>query len=363
MKKILLFGITSIILLGLTANAQASILGSEHDMFSRQLGQDPNVCSYCHIPHNAVGDTIWSDWANEAELENGPSSELGNKCYTCHDGTVTNIGQTTVFNTALQQHKVEEGADCNMCHTVHDNTNGKFLGIVKTQSPETESATYCQTCHDATMYEGAEHLGDHLAGSEHPYKDSGAVLDESCNSCHQMHGAVNYTTEKLTNPILKEDNTDTAFCASCHPNFVQDTGENANKHPAILASPGSWGKVDCFSCHDTHQPDATDHPAILLDPNVDSAFCTTCHEASGNAKAPSIGDHTHPTDKEFTTIGLTPSADDIDDNDDSLPDYAHNAGEIACESCHSPHLKGVSAPLVRITKAAGLLCSNCHIDK
>lgn len=361
MKKFLL--LSTLILLFLAPKAYASILGSKHDMNSGHYGEDPNVCSYCHVPHKAVGDKIWSAWANEAELENGPSSHIGNMCYTCHDGTVTNIGQTTVFNTALQQHKVEEGSDCNMCHTVHDNTNGKFLGIVKTQSDQTESATYCETCHDATMYKGAEHLGNHLGGSEHPYKDSGAVLDESCNSCHQMHGAVNYTTNNLTNPILKKDNTDTAFCASCHPNFVQNVAQDAKKHPAILSSPGSWGKVDCFSCHDPHQPDAANHPAILIDQNVNSAFCTTCHEASGNADAPSIGDHTHPTGEDFTTLGLTPSADDIDDNADSLPDYSNNSQEIACESCHSVHLKGVSSPLVRITKVAGQLCSNCHTDK
>lgn len=361
MKKY--FILLAIIVSWLTVNsfAFAGVANSEHDMFSEGKGTDPNVCGYCHVPHNATGDKIWSGWGNEAQLTSGPSSAIGNMCYTCHDNTATDIGMLTVFGS-LQQHKTGVGTDCNICHTVHDNANGKFLGIEKTQSAATESATYCETCHDATMYEGAGPHGDHLAGSEHPYKDTGVFLDESCNSCHQMHGAVNYTVGSLTNPILKVANTDSAYCATCHADHVQETTTGDNKHPANLSSGGSWGKISCDACHDVHQPNDSGRAAILNGANVDSAYCVTCHKATEETFGPAIGAHSHPIGESFATVGLTPSANSIDDDGDGA-DYPGNSASIVCESCHSAHLQGAVEPLLRITAEAGSLCVNCHSGK
>ncbi|HDZ76875.1 MAG TPA: hypothetical protein ENH41_02175 [Candidatus Omnitrophica bacterium] len=339
----------------------ANVANTFHDMFAQGKGTDPNVCGYCHIPHNAAGNKIWSDWGNEAQLTSGPSSPIGNMCYTCHDGTATLMGQTTVFNASLQQHKVGGAADCDSCHTVHDNTNGKFVGIIETTSASTESATYCETCHDATQYPGADVHGNILGGSAHPYSDSGSLLDNSCNSCHMMHGAADYTTGALTNPILIADNTDSAYCATCHSSYMQ-TAVGGNKHPANLASAGTWGKVDCESCHDPHQPSDPNRPAILIEDNVDSNLCTTCHDPTSTTNGPAIGGSSHPTGVPFTTIGLAPSGSDIDDDNDG-PDYPLNSANIVCESCHSPHQKGVDNPLLRITDDAAALCINCHPAK
>lgn len=362
MKKGFIWLLVLGLVLGVYGLSMAGVVNSKHDMYGGFIppkGSDPNACSYCHVPHNAVGDKIWSAWGNEGQLT-GPYSAIGNMCYTCHDGTATSLGQGTVFNTGLQQHKTV-GIDCDACHTVHDNANGKFLGIAKTQSANTESATYCETCHDATMYPGAGPHGDHLAGTEHPYKDSGSVLDDSCNSCHQMHGAASYTTASLTNPILKFANTDSAYCATCHSGYAQSV-TGGNKHPANLSAAGGWGKVGCDTCHDVHQPNDSGRPAILMDTNVDSAYCVTCHQASGTVKGPAIGNFSHPTGVSFATIGLTPAANNIDDDGDGL-DYSNNSASIVCESCHSVHKKGVAGKLLRITASAGTLCSNCHVGK
>ncbi len=351
MKRCFVLVMAAALILGAASLAVAGVANTKHDMFFMSKGTDPNVCGYCHVPHNAVGDKIWSDFGNEAQLTSGPSSPIGNMCYTCHDGSATSLGQTTAFNAALQQHKTGTGTDCNICHTVHDNTNGKFLGIATTQSANTESPTYCETCHDATMYPGAGPHGDHLAGSEHPYKDSGSVLDASCNACHQMHGAVNYTTAALTNPILKVANTDSAYCATCHSGYVQNTN-GGNKHPANLASSGSWGKVDCETCHDPHQPSDAGRPAVLKDTNIDSAYCATCHQATGTTNGPAVGTFSHPTGVSFTAVGLTPAGNTIDDDNDGV-DYSGNSADLVCESCHSVHKKGVAVPLLRITSTAG----------
>ncbi|MBI4738610.1 hypothetical protein HY772_03470 [Candidatus Woesearchaeota archaeon] len=359
----------SIGLIGFLNLAFAGVAGSKHDMYSLGKGQDQNVCNYCHIPHNAAGEKIWSTWANEAQLASGPSTTIGNMCYTCHDGTATNIGQSTAFNNSLQQHKITSGQDCNMCHSVHDNTNGMFMVIPKTESASSVySPTYCETCHDATMYPGAEHLGDHLAGTEHKYKYIGG----SCNTCHWVHGAANYTTGGLTNPILRMDNSNGALCNLCHyalyyPGYVQ--GPGGVKHPANLATPGRWGNVNCETCHDPHQPDIpAGRAAILRQDNIDSSYCTYCHNATDETNGPKIG-NSHPVNVGFSMTpadpALTPAGNAIDDDDGEINaiDYPANSSDMICESCHSVHRKGAAVPLLRITKDSGSLCINCHSDK
>jgi len=362
MRKIGILVLALALIAALYGAAEAGVAGSKHDMYVRGKGTDKNVCSYCHMPHKAAGEMIWSTWGNEAQLTNGPSSRIGNMCYTCHDGTATSDGQYTVFNTARQQHKVSAGMDCDMCHTVHDDTNNYFLGIYKTSTADTQYPTYCEYCHDDTMYPGAEPLGNHLAGSEHPYYKAGTVLGKSCNTCHVIHGAKKYSAGKITHPILRQDNTDAAYCAFCHSDYVEDkTG--GKKHPANLASAGKWGKINCNKCHDIHQPKNNGRRPLLDSYNYDSKYCTKCHQANDKSKGPSIGKHTHPTGGAFTTIGLTPSAKDIDDNNDTAPDYPRNTEVLACESCHSAHSKGVEANMLRITKDRGAICINCHNDK
>ena len=345
----------------------AGVANSPHDMYSTGKGTNPNVCSYCHIPHNAAGDKIWSDWGNEVQLTGGSSTVIGNMCYTCHDGTVTDVGQNTVFNTYYQQHEISAGKDCNMCHTVHDNTNGMFSIVPKTQSTNTAMATYCETCHDSTMYTGAEALGDHLAGTEHPYKDDGGVLDWSCNICHMMHAGAQGSTEEVSNPILRVTITDSIFCQWCHYDKMSVEGDGVTQdhtqHPANLGYFNSWGKVECRSCHDVHQPDVTGRAALLVDDNVDSAFCVTCHEETSTINGPAIGGNSHPVGAAFTTIGDTPSGSDIDDDDDGSPDYPGNSEVIVCETCHSVHDKNADAPALRVTNEASALCVNCHSDK
>jgi len=363
MKKILVLLMMGGVLFVAPIRSEASVKNSLHDMFFNGRGTNENVCSYCHIPHNATGDKIWSDWGiSQGGSGTAPDSSIRSMCYTCHDGTVTSVGSATAFNASLQQHKTNVGTDCNICHTVHDNTNGKFIGVQKTQSAATGAATYCETCHDSTMYSGAEPHGDHLAGSEHPY--IGGAVDGSCLSCHAMHGAANYTTAGLTNPILKVENTDSALCITCHADNVQASA-GGFKHPANTSG-GTYDKLICQTCHDVHQPDASDRVAILQEDNTDSAYCTSCHTSGG---APGIGTHTHPllgtpaviTDSTPTTG--TPMGNAIDDDGVGGADYAGNTAGVVCESCHSPHQRGTAVPLLRITSDAGSLCINCHGDK
>ena len=312
-----------------SSSGNCAVVGSPHDMFASGKGTDPNVCSYCHVPHNGAGDKIWSTFTNESRLTTGPFPGIGNMCYSCHDGTVS-FEALYVFNPGKQHHKITAGEDCDMCHTVHDNTNGMFMIIPASESAATAGdPTYCETCHDATPYPGAESLGDHIGGSQHPYSSGGG-----CYLCHSAHARVNYTTPELTHPILWGDNTDSNMCRLCHSGLVTEAFQpttGGNKHPAILTTAGTWGKVLCSDCHDVHQPDNPGRTAVLIDDNVDSAFCISCHDETDTTNGPSIG-HTHPNNVAFTMTPtdptLAPAGNTIDDNAKNGPDYPNNSGNL-----------------------------------
>ncbi len=378
-KEVFLVFVMVLVLLCIPNFSFAGVANTEHDMFSEGKGTNTNICSYCHIPHNAAGNKIWSDWGNEAQLTSGPSSTIGNMCYTCHDGTASLVGQTTAFNSSLQQHKVTSGLDCDMCHSVHDNANGMFINIAKKED------SYCAACHDGLVDAGG--LGDMTGVGNHqsywtsaashstgascsachysgPYNQAG-----TCNLCHvKAHGAANYSKGSITNPILRYDNSDSAFCATCHPVNTQ-ASIGGNKHPANLSSAGTWGKVDCEGCHDPHQPGVADHPFILNDTNTDSQMCVNCHDG---AQGPDIG-NSHPAPFAFGSIipldgsaaTGTPPGNVIDDDGRNGPDYPLNSGDLICESCHGIHRKvdAAGTKLLRITNTNADLCSNCHTDK
>ena len=371
---------SSIFLFSIADLSFAGVAGSRHDMYFLSKGTDPNPCAYCHIPHNAAGDKIWSDWANEAQLTSGPSTTIGNMCYTCHDGTASYRGLNSVFNLSLQQHKISAGRDCDMCHSVHDNTNGQFMNIAGKQN------SYCAACHDAAVNAGG--LGDHVSyPANHPncggchgvfeLDSLGANGDDaSCHLCHaKAHGAVNYTAGSITNPILKSNNTDSQYCGLCHPDLVQ-ANSGGSKHPANTSG-SAYGKITCQSCHDPHQPGITNQLYLLTDSNIDSQMCIDCHNGSSG---PDIG-HSHPNQVSFGTIVPvdaspqtgTPPGNQINDNDyddghsdpDTYPDYPANSASMICETCHSVHRKADNAgiKLLRITNTNSALCLNCHTDK
>jgi len=355
----------------------AGVSGTVHDMYTQGKGTSQEVCAYCHIPHQAKGDKIWSDWANEAQLTSGPSTTIGNMCYTCHDGTVTNIGLSTVFNASLQQHVMPAGQDCDMCHSVHDNTNGKFMNVGLTEN------YYCASCHNAAVNAGG--LGDYTNSGNHfnygvydgahpkrfgsgcyscHYDHMQSIVSlGSCKFCHEAHAGANYSTPSVSKPILRIDNTDSAFCISCHPAMQQAT-TGGNKHPANLTAGGNWGIVDCHDCHDVHQPNNPNNPFILRNQNTDSGYCAYCHEAINETYGPKIGNG-HPVNIAFGAYppidaSLTPAGNAIDDDAYYGIDYPANSSDMICETCHSVHRKGVASPLLRMSITDSSLCLNCH---
>ncbi len=365
--------------------AQAGIDGSDHDTGGK-------ICENCHIPHNAAGTTLWF------EAPSGTFTGTQDLCYSCHDGSVTNVGLTTAFNAAAEQHKgiTANGSagDCDGCHDVHNqnpNLTGRFLYADVVQSGNGE---YCSGCHDGTApteYAAADGLGNHVYGgtSTTNHYNSGAF---TCNQCHTPHGATLQTTNPgaLTNPILLADNipgaTYGAFCISCHNSVAPasvgfgtgglSAGDNFDYTQATadlteLSHPTTTGTVGgCDHCHDVHNPSApgTDIPHLLLADNTDGAYCTSCHTGGGG---PTIGtSHPYgvtPIDANMNN-GLTPALPWTDEIDDDPADAVFagldyptaTADLITCESCHSAHRLGQDGPFLREANAANELCGSCH---
>jgi predicted CXXCH cytochrome family protein len=367
-------------LLTLPMTVLAGVQSSDHDL----TGGGQKLCEACHTPHNALGANLW------ASTPSGTFSGVQDLCYTCHDGGVSSVGVTTVFDITKEQHATV-GTDCSgagACHDVHNqnpNLTGKFTvaGVALT------NGSYCETCHDATQFTGAEGLGDHTAGLTH-FTDG---VNFTCNQCHTVHGATPQGSNPagLTNPILLANNDDGTtyglFCASCHAGTppaeaVPGTGgENSadpfvytmatndgteTKHPTTSAAVGG-----CDHCHDVHDPTATAYGYLLTADNANSAFCASCHTGGG---APAVGANTHYTGVPSNTgmnTGLTPPlpwADQIDEDAvaANTADWATaTANSMVCETCHSVHRKGNTGPdaqyfLRHENGSTNQLCTACH---
>lgn len=379
MKKIAIV-LAGVLVLSLPATTFGGVSGSDHDL----TGAGEKLCFACHIPHNALGDKLW------AQTPSTTFSGVQDLCYTCHDGGVTSIGLTTVFDETAQQHK-NVGPDCSgdgACHDVHNqnpNGTGRFAVVTETNN------SYCETCHDATMFSGAEGLGDHTAGLTH-FTNGGTF---TCNQCHTVHGATAQTTNPagLTNPILLDDNQPGAFygafCISCHNgsaptvavtgtggvaatdvfDYAEATNDGSEwKHPTTSTT-GGTPVGGCNKCHEVHDPAASPVPQYLLQAdNTESAYCLSCHSAAG---APVIGANTHyigvPTDVNMNS-GLNPAlpwANQIDEDGTVGADWAGaTANMLVCETCHSVHKLGDQTIdggyLLRDGNSNNQICQACH---
>jgi hypothetical protein len=359
----------------------AGVANSDHDL----TGSGEKLCFACHIPHNALGDKLW------ASTPSGTFSGVQDLCYTCHDGGVTTVGVTTAFDVTKEQHKAV-GGDCSgpngACHDVHNqnpNATGKFTvaGVVES------NGSYCETCHDATQWPGAEGLGDHTAGISH--FTNGTTF--TCNQCHTVHGATQQTTNPagITNPVLLADNQTAAyygdFCISCHngtapAEAIPGTGGQASAdafdysesvndgtesmHPTITTT-GPTPVGGCNKCHEVHDPAGTSFGYLLMADNANSAYCTSCHSAAG---APAVGANTHyqgvPTDVNMNS-GATPAlpwANQIDEDGTVGADWGTaTANNMVCETCHSVHRQGYATPasyLLRDDNSDNEICQACH---
>jgi predicted CXXCH cytochrome family protein len=235
----------------------SNVIGTDHDLSI--AGENP--CEYCHLPHGAKGDFLWptAPSASAAATTVGPASTTAIKplCYSCHDGTPTSAGLTTVFDPTKANHRTKSadtlrtsgskagqpygpGRDCDLCHDPHEVQTRHFIRTQRIGSTTViaTGGNICASCHTSSnggMANHANNVDPLLAPTASTPTDQvwdPALLDFSgtrlfnptshlvdnaagsvvhCETCHTPHGSL--TDEDSINAMSTEDS---ALCINCH---------------------------------------------------------------------------------------------------------------------------------------------------
>lgn len=376
---------------GRSAAVEPSLFGaSVHNALS---------CTDCHV--------------QPANYEDAPHFKTYQKvnCASCHDEAERSF--LSGFHGKALTTGTPRAPECSSCHGVNADPHG--IEPLNIRSAENS----CRRCHETETkrYDGSVHHQAAAKGKDSP----------GCISCHPTHsdalppsvGAVNKLCEKCHTGAMKQietgmhrDVTATMSCASCHdvhathkPHLDKGTIAACEQchpgyrdqfigtvHEPLLAQ----GKMNCISCHRTHQvTDAAESESFgcgACHSAVEAVYRTSTHRLArlhGNRTAATCADcHTghhvkHPGDKESLvnreripeTCGQCHGNESVITAEFvrlpiSLPSYTEsvhgkNNGDAlgaVCTDCHGVHdLKGAGDPSSSINRQnLSVTCGKCH---
>lgn len=179
----------------------ASIVGSGHDLSGDNVGDNQQICVYCHTPHGASSEaTLWN-----RNLPTGPytmyssptldmtiaSAPQGTSlaCLSCHDGTIA-VDQIINFPPGMTS----------------DGTNFIDAGVnfgTDLSNDHPISVTYDPT-QDAGAFVTA--TNGQVGGLQLFGNNANQV---ECATCHLVH-------DSEISPFLRVSNSGSAMCLSCH---------------------------------------------------------------------------------------------------------------------------------------------------
>ena len=315
-------------------------------------------CVTCHNPHT-----------HKEELLRIPVRGSSQLCLTCHSdqnlkGTPHDLLNNREVKLTEKERKelLKKGA-CSACHTPH-NPKFKVLWALEPGKGKTIGEKLCSSCHakgglaaDKTVGKHTHPMGREVTEKNlkmiensrlplinqmtgHPAKrGETGVLD--CMTCHNPHNGAD--NERLTRYTVAGDS---ALCTACHV-----------KEGAVIGTPHDMRVVHkdfknvlgksvlkdgvCSACHVPHRAKdsllwATEIKKVT--DNRMSNYCLTCHSKGGVAEDKVVKYYTHPHKdvvlRNFNRPGrqgdwplFTKSGKEV-----------HVGGEIACETCHDPHV-------------------------
>ncbi|MBI4689370.1 MAG: hypothetical protein HY754_03750 [Nitrospirae bacterium] len=216
MKKIILLGLTLMLILGLTTvvyAANAIKNGGEHNM-AAQVGGDAasaEVCKYCHTPHKSAEGVITNTLVPLNNRVAG-ANDMTAWCMTCHDGTggVGATAETIVDYTTPVTSNVTEA---------YAVLTGVGMTLGANNHPAGGAASYgTTTANGIVLYAEASAQSD-LSSTALGAQDS--VLLNSrvdCNSCHYVHvyQQVPTVANQQRDSFLRILNTGSRMCLACH---------------------------------------------------------------------------------------------------------------------------------------------------
>jgi len=194
-----------------------TVVGTMHDLSTPALGNTPEVCVYCHTPHQAATasaqDPLWnhtlqvltttygiygSSTLNATPVEIGnvaagsaPASFL---CMSCHDGTVAPSSLYNDPNSGAPSAIAAITGNSNLGTNLTDDhpTNFDYTGGLATA--------------DGGLVTPNSTSQVDAGGLIPLYGGTGSL---QCASCHNPHDGTN-------TPFLRVSNTNSALCTSCH---------------------------------------------------------------------------------------------------------------------------------------------------
>ena len=352
-------------------------------------------CITCHDTHT-----------HKEELLRIPVKENSELCLTCHiDQTLKGTPHDLLNNEDVklsdkEKKELFKKGLCSTCHTPH-NPEFKVLWSKKPGKGETINERMCNSCHakggiaeDKTVGEHTHPMGKKATSHEdlkmvansrlplinqmtgHPAKKGEKGLMD-CATCHDPHNGAD--RKRLIRYTLEGDS---ALCTACHTAQTKVIGTDHDMRVVKKNFKNALGKDVledgvCSACHVPHKAKddllwATDVKHVT--DNRLSNYCLTCHSEKGIGEDKVVKYYFHPSEdvvvKNFDRPGRKGDWPVFTKDGKKV----HSGGEIACETCHDPHVwsrwtdkvpkKPVEGSVVnsflRNRDLKGSICVDCH---
>jgi predicted CXXCH cytochrome family protein len=304
--------------------------------------QDSVACLTCHDVHRSPE----KNWLTQR-------MEANRRCVVCHADQASLEGGQHDLRRGASGHV---GTACLACHTIHE-AAGPALGT--TAGPQGDP-TGCLACHGS----GGSARKKVRMDAGHPVRKTneapgvlpsvgpegstglGTPGETGCLSCHDPHTRSGSGTNTA---MLRAPGGDARGCLACHEDkkVVRDSDHDLRRTDGALSRQRA-GEMEnggfCLGCHGFHDASGWNGwgapPGGPAGESMASRSCLGCHQRGNGAGATAVTAWDHPSDLMLTTAkvpwhntGELPLY-----NDQGRPTDDNQVGQIACLTCHDPHV-------------------------